>query len=196
MTESAVDDHATPAEASAALERLESADLLRLEKIARLRARGLPHVEWRDLLHTAVERVVAGTRKWPQHIPIVHFMAGVMRSIASEHWEQHDRTTDAGVFREADLIRPGDGEQEGPIDCAASDTPAPEYELLAKEELDNIEALFIDNDQAWAIVMARTEGYAPGEIQESFDMTATQYASALKHIRRTLLKHTEKGYDG
>lgn len=149
VTKRAGDDHALPANAAATLERLEIADLLRLEILARLHVRGMPHVEWRDLLHTAIERVIAGTRKWPRNVPFVAFMASVMRSIANELWAQHYRTREAGIYLEADLPV-HDADKDGIIGRAASNVPEPERELLAKHELDKIEAVFIDDEHALA----------------------------------------------
>src|SRR5271163_4921104 len=49
-----------------ALRRLTDADLLRLEALARLRARGLPGgVAWSDLLNEAIRRALDGSRPWP-----------------------------------------------------------------------------------------------------------------------------------
>ena len=69
------------------LRGLTDADLGRLEQIARLRAIGLHDVEWRDLLHEAVTRMLEGTRQWPKDVGLVVFLRQTMRSIASEHWE-------------------------------------------------------------------------------------------------------------
>lgn len=193
MAEHVQEDHASTDEAAAALEQLGTADKVRLEKIARNRVRGLQHVEWSDLLQEAVRRVIEGTRKWPLQVSIVVFMAGVMRSIANEYWEQHYRTEEAGVLLETDAQLPSDSVPVGIIDAAPSSNPGPDRELDAQHELEAIEELFTDDEDALAIVMAKAEGYSPIEIQKEFDMNSTQYASALKKIRRRLLRHeTEK----
>src|ERR1700719_1304433 len=74
----------------AALSALSEEDLLRLRAIARLRARSLPGgMSWSDLLHEAVLRALAGTRPWPPGVPLVAFLAGVMRSLCDEQWRRH-----------------------------------------------------------------------------------------------------------
>jgi len=81
-----VADAATPV--SRALASLSEADLLRLQALARLRARGLPRgVSWSDLLHEAIARALDGSRQWPPGLPFLAFISGVMRSICHELWE-------------------------------------------------------------------------------------------------------------
>lgn len=189
MAEHAPDDHASIDEAVAALEQLGTADKVRLEKIARNRVRGLRHVDWTDVLQEAVARIIEGTRKWPRQVPLISFLAGVMRSIANEHWEQHSRTTAAGIVSEVDAQPFGETVSGGIVEAVPSGNPGPDRELEAKRELEAIEELFTDDEDALAIVMARAEGYSPAEIQKDFDMNPTQYASALRKIRRRLLRY-------
>ena len=46
-----------------------------------------------------------GTRKWPRELPIIDFMAGVMKSLANEYWKQRKRTAEAGIVLEAEPAR-------------------------------------------------------------------------------------------
>jgi DNA-directed RNA polymerase specialized sigma24 family protein len=67
-------------------------DLLRLKTIARLYARGLPpDVMWEDLLQEALTRVLTGSRRPPYGVALVAFVAGIMRSLKSEHWRRASR---------------------------------------------------------------------------------------------------------
>jgi RNA polymerase sigma-70 factor (ECF subfamily) len=76
----------------AALAALSEEDLLRLRAIARLRARFLPEgMSWSDLLHEAVLRALTGARPWPPGVPLLAFLAGVLRSICDEQWRRHRR---------------------------------------------------------------------------------------------------------
>jgi RNA polymerase sigma-70 factor (ECF subfamily) len=76
----------------AALAALSEEDLLRLRAIARLRARSLPgDMSWSDLLHEAVLRALTGARPWPPGVPLLAFLAGVMRSLCDEQWRRHRR---------------------------------------------------------------------------------------------------------
>jgi DNA-directed RNA polymerase specialized sigma24 family protein len=66
--------------------------ILRLRAIARLRARSLPGgISWSDLLHEAVVRALAGSRPWPPGVPLLAFLAGVMRSLCDEQWRRRRR---------------------------------------------------------------------------------------------------------
>src|SRR5215469_5167719 len=76
----------TPAAQALALKLVTEMDLLRLKAVARLYARGLPpEVGWTDLLQEAFARVLDGSRKCPEGLPMLAFLAGVMRSIRTEH---------------------------------------------------------------------------------------------------------------
>src|SRR5215469_17670656 len=82
-----------PRDVGAALAALSEEDLLRLRAIARLRARSLPPgtMSWSDLLHEAVLRALTGARPWPPAVPLLAFLAGVMRSLCDEQWRCHRR---------------------------------------------------------------------------------------------------------
>lgn len=87
-------------------------DLLRLKGIARLHARGLPaEVGWSDLLQEAFARVLDGSRKPPEGVPIVVFLAGVMRSIRSEHCRRARRQASQLPKMLADLDSDGEGSE-------------------------------------------------------------------------------------
>src|SRR5882724_11186297 len=71
-----------PAETALALATVSKMELLRLKTIARLYARGLPpDVAWDDLLQEALTRIIVGSRRKPEEVPMVAFLAGIMRSL-------------------------------------------------------------------------------------------------------------------
>ncbi len=79
----------SPAETALALNLVSETDLLRLKTIARLHARGLPpDIAWDDLLQEAFTRVIVGSRRQPEGVAMVAFLAGVMRSLKAEHWRR------------------------------------------------------------------------------------------------------------
>ena len=45
-------------------------------------------MSWSDLLHEAVLRALAGARPWPPGVPLLAFLAGVMRSLCDEQWRR------------------------------------------------------------------------------------------------------------
>ena len=168
-------EYATPEEAAAALEKLGQADRIRLKFLARNRLYG-QNTDWEDLLQEALTRILEGTRKWPRDVPIIAFIAGVMRSMAGEYRkQQRQMRSDAETM---------------PL---ASSNPGPDSEAEAKAEIKAIEGHFGDDDDALAVVMARFEGHSPEETQAMFNLTKTRYESTLKRIRRKIDQYKKKG---
>jgi DNA-directed RNA polymerase specialized sigma24 family protein len=156
----------------AALAALSEEDLLRLRAIARLRARSLPDgMSWTDLLHEAVLRALTGARLWPPSVPLLAFLAGVMRSLCDEQWRRHRR--------QHDLPAPGEG-------GGADD---PERACAAAETLAAIQRLFASDAAALKVITGLIGGMAAEDIRRHYDMTAVEYDTTRRRIRRTLLRH-------
>lgn len=192
MAELAIDDYATPDEAIDALERLDAGEHRRLERLARNRSWGLRHRGWEDILNTAIERVLAGTRRWRRRVSLVAFLAETMRSVADEYRDQESRNRSVA---ESDLLASEGNVQVSIFERVASGEGTPEEELIAKETLARIENLFADDAEGLGIVMARAEGYDPAETQSLLDLTSTQYDSGLKRVRRRLLRSKAQEHD-
>lgn len=178
---------ATTDEVAEALAALSEADVARLNAVARIRARYAPGLDWRDLLHGAIERSLDGTRRWPRHLPFLVFLREVMRSQASEY---RRKTLGGPVRVEADL--PG-GEAGAHLLTAASDDPDPEREVAARQALASIRTLFGNDAAALAIIEGLGNGHSPEEIQAIASISATQYASAQRRIRRGLARAFPEG---
>ena len=162
----------TPAAQALNLELVTQNDLLRLKVLARLHARGLPpEIAWTDLLQEAFARVLDGSRRQPVGLPIVPFLAGVIRSIKAEHWRR--------ARREAKQL---------PKLLSDTPTPNPESSLIAFQELTAIDKLFVDDPHAAQVITELAEGRSPDEICASNNLTKTEYDSTRKRIRRVLLR--------
>lgn len=174
----------TPAGRALEAKLVTEADLLRLKVIARLHARGLPpHVGWSDLLQEAFTRVLDGSRRPPEGVPMVAFLAGVMRSIKEQHWRQTRRGA-----RQLPKLRAELGAvdaQEGELTDPA---PSPERRAIAIEEMEAINKLFEDDLPARQILSALYEGWTPEETCARFVMSKTDYDSTRKRIRRALIR--------
>ncbi|HEX4050219.1 MAG TPA: hypothetical protein VHY19_05010 [Steroidobacteraceae bacterium] len=160
------------------------ADLLRLKVIARLHARGLPpHIGWTDLLQEAFTRVLDGSRRQPEGIPMVAFLAGVMRSIKEQYWRQTRR----GARQLPKLLAEIDS-----VDCQGGEPldphPSPERRVIAAQEMAAINTLFEEDLQATQIISALYEGCTPEETCAVHAMSKTDYESTRKRIRRALIK--------
>jgi DNA-directed RNA polymerase specialized sigma24 family protein len=173
-----------PAEQALALNWVNNADLLRLKTIARLHARGLPaDVGWSDLLQEAFKRVLNGSRRRPEGVAMVAFLAGVMRSIKAEYWRR--------ALREARQLRslePEDLSNPNADTHPADLAPDPERILIALEELAAIEKLFEDDPEVLQIISGLSEGLAADEIRAVSKMSKTAYDSARKRLRRVLYR--------
>jgi DNA-directed RNA polymerase specialized sigma24 family protein len=168
----------TTAEMARVLAGLSPTDMLRLKAVARLRTRGLPSdTNWSDLLNEAIARALDGTRQCPEGLGIVVFLAGIIRSIASEHWRRLRR--EAGIF---DLS--GD---DGGAD-AADPAPDPERNLATLQALAALDQLFAGDLAASQILAGLAGGLSPKEIRETYGLSETDYDSTRKRMRRLLLR--------
>jgi DNA-directed RNA polymerase specialized sigma24 family protein len=161
-----------PQDIGSALAALSEDDLLRLRAIARLRARALPGgISWSDLLHEAVVRALAGTRPWPPGVPLLAFLAGVMRSLCDEQWRRR---------RRRDFLP--DPEGAGPTDD-------PERVYAAAEALAAIQRLFASDVPATRVIAGLLDGMTADEIRRRYGMNAVEYDTTRRRIRRSLLRH-------
>lgn len=173
----------TPAAQALALKLVTQMDLLRLKAIARLHARGLPpEIGWADLLQEAFARVLDGSRKCPEGLPLVTFLAGIMRSIRADHCRRARRL----VARLPRLA--GELDLCGPQTEASDPTADPERALIAMQQLAEIDRLFADDPRARQIIEGLFEGWSPEQICARCDMSRTEYDSTRKRMRRALLR--------
>lgn len=171
-----------PSQTALALELVTEMDLLRLKTLARLHARGLPSdVGWEDLLQEAITRILTGARHTPEGVPVVAFLAGIMRSLRSEHWRRS-----SGRARGRAAVHP----QSLPVREATlrEAAPDPERSLIAMQELKAIERLFADDSQVLGIIDGLGEGLTAEQIRSRLALSKTDYDSARRRMRRCLLR--------
>ena len=176
---------ATKQEALDGLRGLTDADLKRLEGIARLRTIGLHDMDWRDLLHEAVTRLLDGTRQWPKDVGIVIFLRETMRSIASEHWRRGSLNP---VLLESQIRNNTGQVKGGPLESVKDPVVDLEQNAAAFELLSQIELAFSGDAKALHVIEGMAMGKSPKEIQKEGLMDAKQYASTQRRIRRTLAR--------
>jgi DNA-directed RNA polymerase specialized sigma24 family protein len=173
-----------PAETVLALGTVSKMELLRLKTIARVYARGLPpDVAWDDLLQEALTRIILGARRQPEGVAMVSFVAGVMRSLRAEHWR---RVLKGSPGHDAVRIdRMGDGSRE--VDLR-DPSPGPERSLSAQQEIRAIECLFADDPVILKIMAGLGQGLSAAQIRAALKISITDYDSARRRMRRTLLR--------
>lgn len=157
-----------------ALASLPDDELLRLRALARLRSRSLPGgVAWSDLLHEAVVRALSGTRPWPPDLPLVTFLAGIMRSLCSEIWRRH---------RRHDVLF-----DQTEVEKATSDDPERAY--AAMEALATIDRLFAADTTAMKIIAGLRDGLTAEEIRLHYGVSDVEYDTGRRRMRRALLRY-------
>lgn len=174
----------TPADAALELKVVSKVDLLRLKTIARIHARGLPaDVGWADLLQEAFARVLDGSRQRPEGISLVVFVAGIMRSLKSEYWRRALRQSGHSetVLPYREPGRPESRELSDP-------SPDPERLVSTSQELATINRLFAGDRLVLLIINGLGDGLSAEQIRMATGISKTDYDSARKRLRRTLLR--------
>ena len=172
----------TPARRALDARMVSEADLLRLKVLARLHARGLPSdVSWSDLLQEAFTRMLDGSRRQPEGVPMVAFLSGVMRSIKEQYWRSARRGARQARKLLAELELGDDTELLDPA-------PSAERRAIARQEMESIEELFADDEPARQLIAGLYEGLTPEEICRAQGISKTDYDSTRRRIRRALVR--------
>jgi len=165
---------------SRALSELSEVDLVRLNGLARLRARGLPDgTSWSDLLHEALMRALDGSRQWPAGVPFLAFLSGVMRSLCDEIWRRNKR--------ESAILRPrkGDDAKTERATCPAADQ---ERTVAAVQAISSIHRLFAGDKIVSQIIAGLANGMCAEEIQQESGLSQLEYDTGRRRMRRALLR--------
>jgi RNA polymerase sigma-70 factor (ECF subfamily) len=147
-----------PTQTALALDLVGEMDLLRLKTLARWYARGLPpDVAWDDLLQEAFTRVLTGARQRPEDVPMVAFVAGILRSLRSEQWRRFNK----GGSGDSTLRLSDETDAPQLLDPA----PGPERTVIARQELARIRRLFARDSVALAIIAGLSDGRSAEQIR-------------------------------
>lgn len=173
-----------PAQTAHALGLVSRMDLLRLKSIARVYARGLPpEAAWEDMLQEALTRIITGSRRQPEGVTTVAFVAGVLRSLRAQYWRRAGR--ERGGRDSVALDRHAD---ESLALALADRAAGPERALSARQELIAIRRLFAGDAAALQIIEGLGEGLSARQIRLAAGLSKTDYDSARRRMRRTLLR--------
>lgn len=161
-----------------------TADLLRLKVIARLQARGLPpEIGWSDLLQEAFTRVLDGSRRHPDGLPMVTFVAGIMRSLREQYWRAARRGA-----RQARKLLAELEITDAPEPELLDPEPSPERRAIAQQEMAALQQLFADDEAALQLIDGLYEDLTPEEICVAHGMSKVDYDSTRRRIRRALVR--------
>ncbi|MGX9945717.1 RNA polymerase sigma factor [Bradyrhizobium denitrificans] len=173
----------TVADAAAAIEALSETDLVRLKALAQLWSRGLPGgIGWTDVLHEAILRVLDGSRVWPLGVPILAFLSGVMRSLCHDYWRR--------VRSEQRLLvsRDDPGQHSVPSD-PVDELADTERVAVAVAGLAEVFRLFAGDRVVLQIIDGLANGLTAREICRAYGISAIDYDTARRRMRRALLRH-------
>tara|TARA_R110000772_G_scaffold19985_6_gene55548 strand:+ start:198 stop:764 length:567 start_codon:yes stop_codon:yes gene_type:complete len=164
-------------ELEAAVSALSDADILRLTEIARIYT-GNHEMEADDLVQEAVIRTLSGDRKTcPRNLPIVNFLVGVMRSIASSEREKKEREGDSCDIEKCQVADPDS---------------SPEDDVLEKQLFKELEIIFEEDEEILMLMLYLHDGHSPAEIQKNEEWSETQYNTIRRRMRRKFNAHTEQ----
>lgn len=182
-------DALTPQEVTRVIQALPEAGWLRLHKVAQALCR---HTGFdpEDLLQEAFQRALDGSRRCPRDVDVVRFLAGAMRSIASDWTKARRRRLDAGVTAVA-VVALAEVTQ-------ATDPSAGADELVASAQDAGytgqaILALFADDLIAQRLVAGIMEGLQGKELRILTSLSETAFASKRRLIRRRVDKANRDG---
>jgi len=172
-----------PAQTALALELLTKMDLLRIKAIARIYARGLPPPgAWEDMLQEALTRILTGSRRRPEGVPMVAFVAGILRSLRADYWRRAQQEARREKLRHDQLH-----DESLALDLA-DPTPGPERALSARQQITLIKRLFSDDPAALSIIDGLGEGLTAEQIRLATGLTKTDYDSTRRRMRRRVLR--------
>jgi len=156
---------------------LSDADILRLQHIAEIYT-GNHEMDADDLVNEAVSRALSGERKTcPKNLPIISFLAGVMRSISNGEREKYQRNEQLNE------------DKWNAIEDLDSST---EKNLAESQAFKEMEEIFEDDEQILLLIFHLQEGGSPTEIQKSEGWSKTQYNTIRRKMRRKWNAHKKQ----
>jgi DNA-directed RNA polymerase specialized sigma24 family protein len=180
------EDAATLDQVEEAIVALSAADLVRLNRYARLLAQGLGQAakgrDHEDLLQEALTSVCSDDgRRWnPAKVDFVGFLKGAIKSISS-NWRSKYARSGGGEIAYDD--RPND-ESPSPLAQAAAANPDPEQQAISENLLHRIEAEFASDEHVKHVIAGLEAGMTGPEVMEIVGMDENALRAATKRLRR------------
>ena len=160
-----------------ALATLTPVDLVRLKRLAQLRARLLPGLEWDELLNEALLRALDGSRRWPDGVPLLSFIAGIMRSLVDRRLHERRRIAERAL--------------------AINETPLevpPDVQLHARQCLAAIVHFFAADPDVLALIAALAGQYLGGRNELVPRLSQRRREAARKRLARPILRGQLDGF--
>jgi len=182
-----------------ATEALTQAQLLKLQKFAAFRVRGLGRAACGltadDLLREAQLRTLMGAestikgRHWNKNVDFVRHLAGVIQSISSSWKRKFDESE---AYLECDLVTiDAEGYESSPIESIPSITPSPEAVVIHKEKESELFQLIRDDVNATCVLQGLLDRMTKHEIMCRYKIDNKQYQAVIRRIRMKAYRATD-----
>jgi len=191
-------------EVDRAIEALTASELVRLQRFADFRVRGLG---WAadgrtgdDLLGEALLRTLIGAeatlkgRHWNRDVDFVQHLIRAMESISS-CWRRQFKNKEVYLIRELPK-HDAEGQEHSPLDTVASGDVLAEQRLIEKDDEDRVLARFKDDPEATQVLQGLLDGLKKIEIMTRYGLAEKKYTAAAKRIRVILRGRTNGGGGG
>jgi len=159
-----------------AIATLTPSDLVRLKRLAQLRARLLPGLEWDELLNEALLRALDGSRRWPEGVPLLAFIAGIMRSLVDLRMHERRRFAERAVIGGESTIAP------------------PDAQLHARQCLAAIAQFFAGDPDVLALIVALARQHLGGSDDPAPRLSRKRQEAARKRLARAILRGQLDGF--
>jgi DNA-directed RNA polymerase specialized sigma24 family protein len=171
-------------EVKRAIEALPRVGWLRLHKIARALSRHTA-TDPDDLLQEAFQRALNGSRRCPRDLDIVRFLAGTMRSIASDWAKARKRRPEVNLLASTGVV-------EGVVVQVLDRRPSPDDVLASAQEAACMRKalldLFADDGIARAMLSGIMDGKDGEDLRRLTGLSETEFASKRRLVRRRIDK--------
>lgn len=176
--------YASQHEVECALRNLTDEDIYRLEKAALFLVGNNSITNPRKILRETIKSALSGDRHWCTEVKFMTFLQQALRSNADNYHKKQRR-----MYR---LLKAGNVGDEGK--SPEEKLLMYEHEVLVKKRYDEVWKIFKDDNVVESIFLGREEEMKPQEIMDTFDISKTEYNSALRRIRRKISKKFPDGW--
>lgn len=173
----------TTDEISDAISALTAIDKQKLRNAARMLCRFNGLSDHEGLLQEALVRAFEGIRKCPRDLPLVPFLFGTMRSIASSAAKSASRSPIDPFSPPPEELETVPHREDG---ADIPSAPSPERILLGRVALAELESWFADDEDVQYLMMAIADDLQGKDLEKELGWTETQHNTVRTRMRRKI----------
>jgi DNA-directed RNA polymerase specialized sigma24 family protein len=173
----------TTDEVSDAISGLTAIDKQRLRKAARLLCRFNGLSDHEGLLQETLVRAFEGIRRCRRGLPLLTFLIGAMKSIASSASKSASRSPIDPFSPPPDELENAPHREDG---ADIMSVPSSEQIVLGRMELAECESWFADDSEVLDLMLAMAIGLEGKELEEELHWTATLHNTVRTRMRRKI----------